>query len=145
MIKLDSEAFRKDLARAISKLPGRVQLALKHTAQYAALMARTSKLYKKHTHELEKSIGIKVIAADHVQTIATAKHAWWVQNGNTPEGGGNIYPKRAKALRFVINGTTIFAKWVRPAAPRPYMTEAATKAEPVFERLCKESIDTMFS
>jgi hypothetical protein len=144
MFTMNSEAFRKDLARAVEALPKRTQDALKHTAQYAALMARTSRLYKSHTFGLQKSITGALIGPGHSRASANAPYATYVENGTRAHF---IFPVRAKALRFMQNGAVRFAAWVwHPGTKaRPFMQEAAVKTEPLFERLVKEAADGMFA
>lgn len=57
--------------------------------------------------------------------IAAEKYyAAWVHDGNDP-GGGWIYPKRAKFLRFVEpGGGFVFARRVRASKPNPFLRDA---------------------
>lgn len=145
MATLDGEAFRKDLLRAIKNLPQHTQQALKHTAQYAAILARTSRLYKSHTYGLQKSITGSLVSPTHSQTKAAAKYAGYVENGTRAHF---IFPKRRGGmLRFMWHGKLTFREWVfHPGTKsRPFMAEAAKKATPLFERLCKEAVDSMFA
>ncbi len=146
MFTMDSEAFRKDLARAISTLPPHVTTALKRTALYAAAVARTSRLYKSHTGGLRNSIKGSLVSPTQSQTSASAKYAGYVENGTPPHF---IRKNKAagKPLVFMQNGVKRWAKWVyhKGTKSRPFMQEARDKAEPLFERLCKEAVGSMFA
>lgn len=74
--------------------------------------------------------------------IADTSYAGYVEFGNGPPGG-KIYPKRAKALRFVIDGKVLFRKWVRTSKPRPFMGNARTLMVSFIPDLFNSSIGRM--
>lgn len=136
MINIDSSALQKWLLQASVKLQHSATNALQRTARYAATQAKSSSRYKSHTYALRKSVRGELLSPYRARTIADAKHAGWVENGNKPlSGGSRIYPTRAKALRFVLNGQVHFRKWVNVAKPRPYMRDARVAAVPYLDRL----------
>lgn len=117
---IDSSAFRDALKNIANNLPSTVDKILNDLAIIGQQSASTSTLYKGTT--LRKRIIIQ--DGSLAKTIlADAPYAYWVENGNGPPGS-KIYPKSAKALRFVIDGQVFFRKWVRASAPRPFMQEA---------------------
>lgn len=146
MFSIDSSAFRKWLSAAGSKLRAETTTALKQSAQAAALFARVSRLYRSHTYGLQKSITGRLVGPDHAQTSATAKYATFVENGTRDH---DIRKNKAagKPLAFMWKGQLMFRQWVHHPGtkPRPFMQEARDKAEPLFDRLCREAVDKAFS
>jgi hypothetical protein len=62
---------------------------------------------------------------NRVQTVwSTKPWSYWLEYGNNQKGPF-IYPVKAKALRFKLNGTWVFRKWVRSHGPLPFMQNAA--------------------
>jgi hypothetical protein len=56
--------------------------------------------------------------SDGQLTITIGAHSHYIEFGNDP-GGGVIYPRRAKALRFKAkDGSIVFAKYVLAARPQ---------------------------
>jgi hypothetical protein len=149
LIKIDTSAFREWLSQARAKLPVNNARALSRVAREAAVHAKRSSRYQSHTYALRKSIRGELRSPYHSRTIADAKHAGWVENGNGPRGS-RIYPRRAEAprrakvLRFVLNGVVHYRKWVYAATPRPYMADARHAALPLFTRLVNEAAALSF-
>jgi hypothetical protein len=141
--QIDSAAFRKDLAAAGEKLTVEAAAALRRTAVAAATYAKLSRLYKSHTYGLRSSIHSSILNPTHARVSANARYAGYVEEGTRSHF---IFPRRKKALRFMQNGAIRFARWVfHPGTKaRPFMQEAATKAEPLFERLCHAAVDSSF-
>ena len=145
MFTINSKAFVASMMAARVTLARRVIQALRRTAEKAAQFASKSGLYRHRTGQLSKSIRPKLVNDTHAQAAATAKHAAWVENGNTfRTGAAFIYPKHSKFLKFSIDGSTIFARRVKASKPRPFMAEAARKTEPLFDRMCRSAVDRMF-
>lgn len=138
MIRIDSGAFRKWLIQARTKIPINNARAMDRIARLAATDAKRSARFTSRTYRLRRSIRAQLLTPYHSRTIADAKHAFWVENGNGPRGG-RIYPKTAKALRFELNGVVHFRKWVHTALPRPFMRDARHAALPLFSRLVIEA------
>lgn len=62
----------------------------------------------------------------------------WEETGTRGKANRDrIYPKRAKALRFEIDGRVIFAKWVRAQGPRPWLGPALEDAEPILREMAR--------
>lgn len=116
--------------------------ALKRTAELAAAFAKVTTLYRSRTGALRSSIKHSAVAF-HGRTSANAKHAVYVEEGTRPH---EIRARRKKVLRFVQNGTVRFTPRVfHPGTKaRPFMQQARDRAEPIFDRLCKEAVDRMF-
>lgn len=145
MFKVDSSALVKWLQQASASLQKGATDALHRTARYAATEAKSSSRYESHTYKLRKSIRAQLLSPQHARTIADARHAGWVENGNKPLRGGNkIYPTQAKALRFVLNGQVHFRKWVHAAAPRPFMRDARVASIPYLDRLAHAAATDAF-
>lgn len=141
MITIDSKAFEAWAKEAGSELHGKAERALLLTAQATAFHARGTKLFNDKTGALRKSIRGELNGGDlEARTIANAKHAFWVENGNKPLNSDRIYPKNGKYLVFELNGVTQFRTSVKPADPRPFMHAAREAAVPLFERLMAAGI-----
>jgi hypothetical protein len=132
MIEMDSSAFLAKLNEIADKLPGAAQQGLNKAGEQAVQIAKSSGLFKNRTGKLTSSIKFQVSGTAFERIVsANAKNAQgifygnYVNYGNDP-GGGKIYPTKAKALRFEIDGQVFFRKWVRAAAPRPFFTNMAT-------------------
>jgi hypothetical protein len=95
--------------------------------------ARTKHRFKNRTGDLERSIQGHLTGSDpdgsRGEIVATEKYASFVENGRGP-----VEVKRAKFLRFEIDGQLFFRKRVKEAAPRPFMGLAALKCERVMIR-----------
>lgn len=78
------------------------------------------------TGRLSDSIEYRVVRKAHTGcqiTVGSRLHyAGYVENGR-----GWVYPKKAKALRFVINGKVIYAKKARPSKPVRYLAKAFSR------------------
>lgn len=132
-----------------------VESALKRTTQAAETYAKLSRLYKSHTYGLRSSIKGQMLGPHRSQVGAHAKYAPFVEYGTKPH---EIRPKRISKvssrgvrgspqwLRFEQNGTIVFTKLVKHPGtkPRPFMQEARDRAEPLFDRLCREAANRMF-
>jgi hypothetical protein len=145
MVTLQTAAFVQSMKGAKKALARFVIDALKVSSQRAAEYAINSGLFRHRTGALRKSIRPKMVSNFHAKTIAGAKHAAWVEHGNTFRTGAQwIYPKRGKFLKFTLDGTKFVVRRVRASKPRNYMAEAARKTEPLFERLCIDAVNRMF-
>lgn len=69
------------------------------------------------------------------EIAATMPYASYVENGRGP-----VVAKKARFLRFVIDGVVFFRKRVGPAAPRPFMALAYTKCERVMIRELERAV-----
>jgi phage gpG-like protein len=68
------------------------------------------------TGRMWQSIGISQSDAASVTVGTNVRYAGWFQRGRGP-----IVPKKAKFLRFEINGTVYFSRGVGPQPPRPFL------------------------
>ncbi len=122
MIKLDVSDLLIYTNHVIAHLPGAIESALDKIGQEGQKHASNSTLYKSTGH-LRKNI--KVIQEGQLAKalVADTPYAGYVEFGNNQQGD-RIYPKHAKALRFVVDGEVIFRKWVKAHGPIPFMTQA---------------------
>lgn len=122
------------------KLQAGANHALERTARFAAAHAKSSSRFKSHTYALRKSIRGELTGPFKARTIADARHAGWVENGNKPKAGGNkIFPRKAKFLRFYLNGQLHFRRWVNVAAPRPFMRDARHASISFFDQMARSA------
>ena len=110
----------KYLQHLINSLPGVADRILDKTAELAQKRAKATTLFKDNTGGLRKAIGIQKNGKMARTVIADKFYAFYVEEGNNQKGP-YIYPKRAKALHFFINGQEIFAKRVRSHGPLPFL------------------------
>ena len=68
---------------------------------------------------------IRIIANGSLSrtVLADKDYAGYVEYGNN-QRGPYIYPVKAKALHFFVNGTEVFAKRVRSHGPLPFFEQA---------------------
>jgi len=135
---VDAKAFLKWVSQVESKWKKANSDALLRTARTAAVFAKRSGLFKNRTYALQRSIRGELVSGTKARTIADAPHAHWVENGNTPRGGGLIKAK-GRAMHFWYNGAEYFRKTVKPAKPMPYMKQAREKVLPYFSRYVAEA------
>ncbi|MRG98214.1 HK97 gp10 family phage protein [Polyangium spumosum] len=115
MIQVDAKDAIADLDRIIGGLDDAVADGLEDLAKLGAMEAK--RLVPKKSGALQKSIDVER-AGPKVSLVAGAEYAHWVEHGRGP------VVAKGKALRFVVNGETIFRKRVGPAAARPFMAPA---------------------
>lgn len=124
-MKLDLSPFTKLLEGLIQEVPPNVEESLDVLTEIGVTNAKSSKIFKNRTGRLRSEISSLRNGSFARQVISPTEYAKWVEFGNRPGGTGErIYPKRAKALRFVINGKVLFRRWVRSHGPLPYMAPA---------------------
>lgn len=125
MIVIDFSKFTKMLEGIISDLKPTVEDALDTLAEIAVTNAKSSTLFKNQTGTLRREIAFRKNGSFIRDVISPTPYAKYVEFGNRPNGTGDrIYPKKAGALRFVINGQTLFRNRVRSHGPLPYMGSA---------------------
>ncbi|MCC6314216.1 MAG: hypothetical protein IT337_09375 [Thermomicrobiales bacterium] len=69
------------------------------------------------------------VITNNARSLAGFVYAWTLEHGRGP-----VFAKRAKALRFVINGRVIYRKSVGPAKAQRPMEYGARDAEPQIVR-----------
>ncbi len=113
MTVIKSKAFIDQLKSIVRNLDENVSLSVKEIGELGQAQAKATNNYKDVSGTLRNS---KTNFIQNGQfsgkVVANTFYAYWVNNGNGG-AGTKIYPKRAKALRFVINGKVFFRKWVR--------------------------------
>lgn len=122
MFTIDFSPFIAQLEAISEGLPASVSNALDTLGEMGASSAKSSRLFKGNG-PLRKEIAVVKKGAFVRQVVSPTSYAKWVEYGNN-QNGPRIYPKRAKALRFVVNGKVIFRKSVRAHGPLPYMGTA---------------------
>ena len=116
--------------------------ALQSAGEYAVEQARSTNLF--HTGSKFKEQIITQPVSKNKQIVwSQADWSSYLEEGNN-QGGPFIYPKTAKALRFIMAGQTIFAKHVRAHGPLPFMTNAAVATDAHFHTLWQHSLDKHF-
>ncbi|MDI3282118.1 HK97 gp10 family phage protein [Polyangium sp. 15x6] len=115
MITVDAKDAIADLDRIINGLDDAVADGLEDLAKLGAMEAK--RLVPRKSGALEKSIDVER-TGPKVSLVAGAEYAHWVEHGRGP------VVAKGKALRFVINGETVFRRRVGPAAARPFMAPA---------------------
>jgi len=116
MVSID--AYLKKLINTIDIVGERIVDKVSLVAQKHAKASRAFK-----GNVLRRNINIIYNGMFARTVIADKFYAYWVEFGNNQKGP-YIYPKRAKALHFWINGKEIFAKRVRAHGPLPFMRPA---------------------
>jgi hypothetical protein len=135
MMKLNATKLLKQLHAIEAGLEGVVDLSMMKIAQMGAEVA------KANTKGKLAEATMAINPGKHVYQIVSNKfYASWYEFGNGPLGG-RIYPVHAKALRFTINGATVFAKSVRTSAPHPYMSKAKHLVEFLGPGILADDID----
>ena len=122
MIEIDISDFVTTCEHLISQLPSAMDSALDKIGKVGQQSASTSNLYKSTGH-LRKNIKYVENGQLDKAVVADTNYAGYVEFGNNQQGS-IIKPKKAKALRFVVNGEVIFRKWVRAHGPIQFMSKA---------------------
>lgn len=125
-LRADTAPFRTALQGMAGRLTGAVQQALAQTGAAAEASVKGSTRFKDKTGTLRSTTRTHVEGTPFTRSISSPpNYAKWVQWGNRPGGTGDrIYPRKAKFLRFVLNGQVVFRRSVRAHGPLPYMTDA---------------------
>jgi hypothetical protein len=122
----DTSPLRAALRAMAEKLPGAVQQGLAATGAAAEASVRASTRFHDKTGTLRSTTRAHVEARPFTRSISSPPtYAKFVQWGNRPGGTGDrIYPRRAKFLRFELNGQIVYRRSVKAHGPLPYMTDA---------------------
>lgn len=124
-LKVDSSKLIAALKGISNELDSVISSSLDTLAEIGASNARSSRLFKNRSGTLRREIKFTRDGEMARRVIADTNYAGYVEFGNRPGGTGQrIYPKRAKALRFEVDGKVIFRKWVRSHGPLPFMGKA---------------------
>ena len=123
MFTLDASSLKRKLQTLAARLENAVEAGLNDAAETGAVKARTTTIYTPRSPTgLQARTYAETTGKLQRRIIANTFYASWVNFGNGPPGS-RIYPVRAKALRFVINGQVFYRKWVRASKPKPFMTQ----------------------
>jgi len=118
------KAFIAALAKAGQQFASKVENSLEDIAKVAQQQAKSSHLFGGSVNGGLRA-AIKILSNGRFSrtVLADKDYAGYVEYGNNQKGP-YIYPIRAKALHFFMNGKEIFAKRVRAHGPLPFMDEA---------------------
>jgi hypothetical protein len=129
--RIDFTSLAADLERIANRIETDVtKKALYRVSDLAKQHIWQTVAFKNHTYNLLNSVKITKETSNTVRLEATAHYAQWVEFGR-----GWVYPVRAKALRFVIDGNVIFAKKSKPVRPRFFMKSAAHFSRNTYDRI----------
>lgn len=143
MIKTNSSKFSRDLSKIEKQVDKKIDEAVLETAR------RGKDLEKEHllrngsiqTQKLYNSINYTIKNKRKAIIGPMMKEAYpqYIEKGRGP-----VYPKHTKALRFTINGKTVFAKSVGPAKARPFVhptwVELRTEYPYIMEKKINEAL-----
>jgi bacteriophage HK97-gp10 putative tail-component len=113
--------------------------AVRATVQDAEDHAKRTTLFRDRTGTLRRSIRGSASGYEG-EVRANAPYATYVENGSPPR---EITPRGGGALRFEMNGQTVFAKRVQHpgSEERPFMQQARDHGEKVLEYGLDYSVD----
>lgn len=117
-----NEDFFEALQRFSDQLPKTISDVVSELGEIGTQAAQNTDLFK-NNGPLKRATGFIRNGEWSGKVLANKPYAYYLEYGNDP-GGGFIFPKNAKALRFKINGETIFAKKVKAHGPLPFMDKA---------------------
>lgn len=118
------------LNKLIERIEPAVNIGLDAAAEKISAEAKKTTAFKGDSpNGLRKAI--KVIRNGSLErtVLADKDYAYYVEFGNNQKGP-YIYPVRAKALHFFINGQEFFCKRVRSHGPLPFMRPAYENIKP---------------
>lgn len=129
---VDLSGFNQVAARTVETLQFGVRDAVRGAAQEGADEAKAVGRFKDRTGKLRAGIVAEFVRSSENSArwdiISKARYSRFVNDGTKPHV---IVPVNAVALRFVVNGTVVFARKVNhPGSPAfNFMTPAYYKAE----------------
>lgn len=101
--------------------------------------ARETKLFK-NNGPLRDATNFHITSKTSGFVLADKSYAQFLEFGNN-QGGPYIYPRKAKALHFFINGEEVFVKKVRSHGPLPFMDNAGKIVEAAIEEIWNKNIE----
>lgn len=138
-VRVIAKGVRRALQLLDDRITSSARQALGQAAAYAAERARTTSTFKDRTGRLRRSIqrGAKSTYSLFVRT--GARYALFVEDGTRPHV---ISARRARALRFVVGGTTVFRTSVRHPGTKAthFMRTARDNAEAQLTRFVEVGI-----
>jgi len=142
----DADDYIKHIKQIVNELPGTIQHTLDTVSEIVQTNAKSSTLFKNRTGRLRSSIEVTKVSLFKNMIGTKVSYAGYVEFGNRPNGTGMyIYPKRAKFLKFTINGKTIFARRVRSHGPLPFLGNAVKLGESFIPDLFLEDIQRLIN
>lgn len=142
MIEIDVSDLLITCQHIIAELPAVIDKTLDEIGQIGQRSAASSTLYKGNGH-LRKSIKLLKDGELAKTLIADTSYSGYVEFGNN-QSGDRIYAK-GKALRFVIDGETIFRKSVKAHGPIPFMGQAREQMILQAPQIIRDNIDALMS
>jgi hypothetical protein len=126
-VKIDVRQTVAGLELLAAGIHQAAHLALRAAMDVAVASAKGTTLYKDRSGETRKSVHAEMVGP--MRGFVEAKGASrFLENGTPPH---EIVARKAQALRFVVNGETIFRRMVRHpgTAERPFMRIARDEAQ----------------
>jgi hypothetical protein len=130
-IDIDASELRAASTAFLSALSRGAQVATEDEAKATRLRIVGGAWWTNRTDKTAKSFTVLTSPESLDASLRSgAKVARFLLNGTKPHP---IAARRADALAFVVNGTTLFRRSVNHPGtkPRPYLTTEATRAEPL--------------
>jgi DNA invertase Pin-like site-specific DNA recombinase len=129
MKKIDTSKTLSSLDKIIGNLAKFEQNTIRDITRLGQQVAQA-----KSKGSLAKSITIQDQSQQEKDLVATKPYATFVEFGR-----GAITAQNKKALKFVVNGKTVFAKSVGPAKPRPFMRPAGLSMRQQAAKIAKDN------
>lgn len=120
--------FKTFINRIIRNFPKAIEKALEKIGNVAYISVKNTKRFKGRDGGLKTATKFIPNGSYAAEILSDKHYAFWVQEGNN-QNGEYIYPVRAKALHFIVNGQEVFAKKVKAHGPIPYFTDARDEVE----------------
>lgn len=117
----------------INKLSSTTESTVRDLADIGIKAAQETNLFKTSSTFKEHVIFVPLDETSGFITF-DADYGHWLEEGNNQKGS-YIYPVNGKALKFQVNGQTIFAKKVKTHGPLPFMSNAREKVEQSIEEI----------
>lgn len=128
MFKFDFSQLQTHIDAVVSQLDSTLASTMDSLSEIVQTNAKSSKKFKDFTGKLRSGINFKRLNPTTWRVSTDQGYSNYVEFGNN-KGGPYIYPKKAKALRFITReGKVVFAKRVRSHGPLPFLKPAADLA-----------------
>ncbi len=139
-VHIDTSGFRAGLRALLANIENGAQAALQDAAHATEQAARNTQSFDDKTGQLRASIHTGPIRFGSTFVEAGAEHAGWIEDGT--KGPYEIRAK-GRALRFEMNGTTVFRKSVMHPGikARHFMRDAAIEGQTVMQRSLESNTD----
>ncbi len=141
MILVDTSELQQSFRVQIAAIHEAAKSSVRRAAVIAWQTAHETSLYKDRTGKLRDSTRVEDGKDDYsANVVARRRYASYIENGTPPH---EIRPKRARALRFVMNGSVVFARSVQHPGtkPRPFMRIAEKSGEQALESILQQETD----